>query len=82
MLQGFFDMDAIEPGSYDGLVVDAEEVDDDAIAMEIALTTGPHKGATVRVKGPRGRRDAVSILGLPVTLDVRDDGIRVAIEGG
>ena len=75
-------MDAIEPGSYDGLVVDAEELDDDALSLEIALTSGPHKGAVVRIKGPRGRRDPLAVLGLPVTLDVRDDGIRISIEGG
>lgn len=74
-------MNEIGPGSYDGLVVDAEEVDDDALSIEIALTSGPHKGAVVQVRGPRGTRDAVSILGLPVTLDVRVDGIRIAIEG-
>lgn len=81
MLQGFFAMDDFAPGTYDGLVVDAEELDDDALSIEIALTSGPRKGDVVRVRGPRGTRDALSILGLPVTLDVREDGIRVAIEG-
>lgn len=74
-------MGDIETGTYDGLVVDAEDVDANTIALEIALTSGAHKGATVRVRGPRGRRDSLSLLGLPATLDVRDDGIRVAIEG-
>ncbi|MDQ1438881.1 MAG: hypothetical protein QOK43_2510 [Acidimicrobiaceae bacterium] len=71
-------MEELEPGTYDGVVVDAEELDDDALSLEIALTSGPHKGAVVRVRGPRSGRDAVSVLGLPVTIDVRDDGIRVA----
>ncbi|MDQ1445646.1 MAG: hypothetical protein QOI20_2110 [Acidimicrobiaceae bacterium] len=71
-------MEELEPGTYDGVVVDAEELDDDALSLEIALTSGPHKGAVVRVRGPRAGRDAVSVLGLPVTIDVRDDGIRVA----
>lgn len=74
-------MDEIAPGTYDGLVVGAEDLDDDALSIEIALTSGPHKGSVVHVRGPRGKRDAVSILGLPVTLDVRVDGIRIAIEG-
>ena len=74
-------MGDIEPGTYDGVVVEAVELDDDAVSLEIALTSGAHKGATVRVRGPRGRRDPLSLLGLPATLDVRDDGIRVAIEG-
>jgi len=75
-------MDALEPGTYDGLVVDADELDDDAMSIEVALTSGPHKGTTVRVRGPRAGRDPLHILGLPVTLDVVEEGIRVRIEGG
>jgi len=75
-------MQEIAPGIYDGLVVDAEDVDDRVVSMEIALTSGPHKGTTVHIRGPRSQRDALSLLGLPVTLDVREDGIRVRVEGG
>lgn len=74
-------MHDIAPGTYDGVVVDAEEVGDDALSIEIALTSGEHKGTVVHVRGPRGTRDAVAMLGLPVTLDVRADGIGVRIEG-
>jgi hypothetical protein len=67
---------------YDGVVVDAVELSDDAVSLEIALTSGPQKGNVVSIRGPRSRRDAMSLLGLPVTLEVSDDGIRVNIEGG
>ena len=75
-------MDVLEPGSYDGVVVDADELDDDAMSIEVALSSGPHKGATVRVRGPRAGRDPVQMLGLPVTLNVTEEGIGVRIEGG
>ena len=75
-------MDVLEPGSYDGVVVDADELEDDAMSIEVALSSGPHKGATVRVRGPRAGRDSIGILGLPVTLVVTEEGVRVRIEGG
>lgn len=75
-------MDLLEPGSYDGVVVDADELDDDALSIEVALSSGPQKGATVRVRGPRAGRDPLHLLGLPVTLVVTDEGVRVRIEGG
>ena len=74
-------MHELDEGTYDGLIVDAEALDDDAVSLEIALTSGPQKGATVRIRGPRSTRDPLSMLGLPVTLDVRADGIRVKVEG-
>lgn len=74
-------MGEIEPGTYDGVVVEAEGLDDDAVSLEIALTSGAHKGATVRIRGPRRNRDPLSLLGLPATLDVREDGIRMTIDG-
>jgi hypothetical protein len=73
-------MDVLSPGTYEGLVVDVDELDDDAIAIEVALTTGARKGDTVRVRGPRARRDALELLGLPVSLVVTDEGIRVAFD--
>jgi hypothetical protein len=77
VLQGFFAMEPLEPGSYDGVVIDVDELPDDAVSIEIALSSGPHKGSTVHVRGPRGRRDPLSLLALPVTLEVTSEGIRV-----
>jgi hypothetical protein len=75
-------MELLPAGTYDGLVVDAEEVSDDVVAFEIAITSGAHKGETVRVRGPRTRREPLEVLGLPVRLDVSQSGIRIAFEGG
>jgi hypothetical protein len=73
-------MEPLEPGSYDGLVVDAEELADGAVALEVAITSGPHKGDTVRIRGPQKQHDALEVLGLPVTLHVTDEGIGVRID--
>lgn len=73
-------MEPLAPGSYDGLVIDVEELADNAVSIEVALTSGPHKGSTVHVRGPRGRRDPLTLLALPVTLDVTAQGIRVRFE--
>jgi hypothetical protein len=73
-------MEPLEPGIYDGLVVDAEELPDGAVSLEVAITSGPHKGVTVRIRGPRARHDALEVLGLPVTLNVTDEGIGLRID--
>lgn len=73
-------MELLAPGTYDGLVIEAVEVADDAVSFEIAITSGAHKGETVRVRGPRTRREPLEVLGLPVRLDVTEAGIRIAFE--
>lgn len=75
-------MEPLAPGSYDGVVVDVEELPDDALAFEVAISSGEHKGATVRIRGPRAGRDPLAALGLPAALEVTEEGIRFRIEGG
>jgi hypothetical protein len=82
ILQGFSRMQPLEPGTYEGLVVDVDERPDGGVALEIAITSGDHKGDTVQIRGPRMKREPLEILGLPVTLDVTVEGIRVHIENG
>jgi hypothetical protein len=75
-------MEPLAHGTYEGVVVGVDELPDDAVALEVAVTSGEHKGAVVRIRGPRARRDPLDMLGLPATLDVVAEGIRVRIEGG
>lgn len=75
-------MEPLEAGRYDGLVVDAEELPDGSVSLEIALTSGAHKGDTVHIRGPRLSREPLEILALPVTLEVDADGIRVHLDRG
>jgi hypothetical protein len=62
----------IEDGTYDAIVVDAHDADDGAVRVELALSSGSHKGDVVAVRGSFGPRDALELLGLPATLVVSE----------
>lgn len=59
-------------GSYDAIVVDAEELDDDQIGLELTVLAGPEKGRVVEMRGPRDGHDAIDLLGIPATIIVTD----------
>jgi hypothetical protein len=67
-------------GSYDAIVVDAEEVGDDEIGLELTVLAGPEKGRVVELKGPRGAHDAIDLLGIPATITVTDGTPQVRLE--
>jgi hypothetical protein len=79
-LQGFFAMSALEDGTYDGVVVDVDEGDDDTIAIEVAISSGDHKGEVVRVRAARRGDGALTLLGLPVVLRVDGETIGVRVD--
>ena len=59
-------------GVYDAFVVWAETRDDGTIALDPTITTGASKGDVVSVpRDERARRDAIDLVGLPCTLNVR-----------
>jgi hypothetical protein len=57
-------------GVYDAFVVWAETRDDDAIALDLTITTGARKGDVVSVRATSAPRDAIDLVGLPCTLRV------------
>lgn len=67
-------------GSYDAIVVDAEEVGADEVGLELTVLAGPEKGRVVELKGPRGGHDPIDLLGLPATITVTAGTPRVRIE--
>ena len=68
----------LENGTYDALIIDAE-VRDDNVALECTITSGAHKGDVIRiVTSSFATRDAVSLLGMPCTLHVDGETIRVS----
>src|SRR6187200_1552062 len=69
-LQGFSLMQSLADGEYDGIVVDASDTGDGAVALEIAISSGAQKGNTVVVRARNIERDALNVLALPVTLKV------------
>jgi len=71
-------------GSYDVIVVDAEELDEDEIRIELAITLGPRVGEVVALRqrrtasreGPSRGEDSTNFLGMCGTLRV-SNGIPV-----
>jgi hypothetical protein len=57
-------------GVYDAFIVWAEERDDGAIALDLTITTGAHKGDVVSVRATDAPRDAIALVGTPCTLHV------------
>ena len=69
----------LEDGTYDTFVLWAEKRDD-GVALECTITTGPHKGAVVDlVSHTLVVQDELTLVGMPCTLVVHADEIRVEI---
>jgi hypothetical protein len=67
----------LEDGRYDAFIVWAEERDD-GLALECTITTGAHRGEVVDIVRPRAANvDALALVGLPCTLVVDGNSIRV-----
>ncbi len=70
-------------GEYDVMIVDARELDDGRIALDCAVASGTHRGATTSVVArsiadvPLGARDETDLLGLPCTLVVERSSPRI-----
>jgi len=57
-------------GTYDAIVVDADDAADGTTALELTVLSGPHKGQVVEMRGPGGDRDSIELLGIPATIVV------------
>ena len=66
-------------GVYDVLVVDAT-TDDDAIAIEITIISGEHKGEVVAIRATGLHVDELDLLGMPGTLHVEAGVPRFAVD--
>jgi hypothetical protein len=70
-------MTSLEDGTYDAFIVWAEQRDD-RFALELTITTGTHRGDVINiVTSDFAARDALSLVGLPCTLIVDGDVVRV-----
>ena len=70
-------MNTLDDGTYDAFIVWAE-LRDDGVALECTITTGTHRGDVINiVTSTFATRDALSLVGLPCTLHVRGNEIRV-----
>lgn len=70
-------MNALDDGVYDAFIVWAEQRDDN-VALDVTITAGEHRGDVISiVTSTFGARDPISLVGLPCTLHVRGEEIRV-----
>ncbi len=67
-------------GTYDAIVVDAEDLDGDQVGLELTVLAGPEKGRVVELRGPRGDHDAIDLLGVPATITVTAGTPRLRLE--
>jgi hypothetical protein len=66
-------MTPLSDGAYEVLVIDAQEDEENnAVALELVLVAGQHKGEVVHLRMSNFDDDALSLLGLPGMLTVVD----------
>jgi succinate dehydrogenase/fumarate reductase flavoprotein subunit len=61
---------ALTDGTYDVVVVDAEEGEDGTMTLDVAVSSGPRRGEVVGVMARRLDRGWADVLGAPATLTV------------
>ena len=66
-------------GRYDALVVDAN-TDGEAIAIELTILGGEHKGEVVALRATGLDRDELELLGMPGTLHVENGVPRLVVD--
>jgi hypothetical protein len=67
----------LDDGRYDAFIVWAD-ARDDGIALELTITSGQHRGDVVNiVTSTFATRDAIDLVGMPCTLIVEGDALRV-----
>ena len=70
----------LDDGSYDAFIVWAERRDD-TLVLECTITSGEHRGDVVNIASSLLRvHDELSLVGMPCTLVVRGEEIRVALD--
>ena len=68
---------ALADGRYDAFIL-AADARDDGIASSCTITAGPHRGDVIDlVSATFATRDPLDLMGLPCTLVVAGDEIRI-----
>ena len=73
-------MNELPDGTYSIFVIDAEEVSDEGVRLELTVTAGEHKGEVIAIRASHLRGDPIMLMGLPGTLTVVDGTPRIDIE--
>ncbi len=70
-------MTPLDDGTYDAFIIWAEQRDD-GVALDLTITTGARRGDVINiVTSTFATRDALDLVGLPCTLTVSGEEIRV-----
>ena len=72
----------LSDGNYDVFIVDAREDEEILRAMhiDVAITSGAHKGDVITMRASNMQRDAITLIGMPATLRVVDGVPRLTID--
>jgi hypothetical protein len=76
-----FLVDGLVDGTYDVIIVDADSRDNGAMAIDIALSSGPLRGEVVTIVATGLGRDAIDLLAMPATLVVVDGEPHLTLDG-
>jgi len=71
---------ALDDGTYDALVVDADARDGGDARIELVVTSGARKGEVVSVRASGLTEDPLLLLGLPATIRVVNGEIDVQLD--
>jgi hypothetical protein len=71
---------ALADGTYDALVVDADDRGDGTMGLELTIVAGTAKGEVVTLVARGLRGDPLDLLGVPATITVRDGSPAVRFE--
>jgi len=61
---------ALDDGTYDAFVVDAEDAPGGGTTLELTITAGEHKGMVTALTSAVTLGDPIDLLGMPATLTV------------
>jgi len=68
----------LEDGRYDAFIIWADARDDERVEIQLAITAGRYKGDVVEIVAEKFvTRDPLDLAGLPCTLVVDGEAIRI-----
>ena len=70
-------MTLLTDGRYDVVVVDARDISETVVHLELTIASGEHRGLVVEMTAHHLARASVDVLGAPATLVVKDGAPRV-----
>jgi hypothetical protein len=70
-------MTSLANGRYDVVVIDARDISEDAVHLELAVASGEHRGVVIEMTARHLHRSSIDVLGAPATLFVSDEAPRL-----